>query len=119
MAATKDNDGSDSNFYKSADAFFPAFNHLGLTFDDVTLATLYSEVLPRETHLDTQLADTLRLNIPIISSDMDTVTESRMATAMALNGGLGLIHYNMPERQQLFEVSRVKNHVHGLIQEPI
>jgi IMP dehydrogenase len=50
---------------------------------------------------------------------MDTVTESRMATAMALNGGLGLIHYNMPEREQLSEVSRVKNHVHGLIQEPI
>jgi IMP dehydrogenase len=50
---------------------------------------------------------------------MDTVTESRMAIAMALNGGLGLIHYNMPERQQLSEVSRVKNHVHGLIQEPI
>ena len=50
---------------------------------------------------------------------MDTVTESRMAIAMALNGGLGLIHYNMPERQQLSEVSRVKNHVHGLIQDPI
>src|SRR4029079_9959509 len=54
-----------------------------------------------------------------ISSDMDTVTEARMAIAMALDGGLGLIHYNMPERQQLSEVSRVKNHVHGLIQEPI
>jgi IMP dehydrogenase len=54
-----------------------------------------------------------------MSSDMDTVTESRMAIAMALNGGLGLIHYNMPDRQQLSEVSRVKNHVHGLIQEPI
>jgi IMP dehydrogenase len=61
----------------------------------------------------------LHLNIPVISSDMDTVTESRMAIAMALNGGLGLIHYNMPEREQLSEVSRVKNHVHGLIQEPI
>jgi IMP dehydrogenase len=61
----------------------------------------------------------LRLNIPVISADMDTVTESRMAIAMALNGGLGLLHYNMPERQQLSEVSRVKNHVHGLIQDPI
>ncbi len=61
----------------------------------------------------------LHLHIPIISSDMDTVTESRMAIAMALNGGLGLIHYNMAERQQLSEVSRVKNHVHGLIQDPI
>ena len=59
------------------------------------------------------------MNIPIVSSDMDTVTESKMAIAMALNGGLGLIHYNMPEVQQLQHVSRVKNHVHGLIQDPI
>jgi len=109
----------DNLFYKSASEFFPAHSNVGLTYDDVTLATLYSEILPRDTQLDTALADGLELNIPIISSDMDTVTESRMATAMALNGGLGLIHYNMPERQQLHEVSRVKNHVHGLIQEPI
>ena len=119
MAAIKETDTSDSRFYKPADAFFPAFSNIGLTFDDVTLATLYSEILPRDTHLETDLANGLHLNIPIISSDMDTVTESRMAIAMALNGGLGLIHYNMPERQQLSEVSRVKNHVHGLIQEPI
>jgi IMP dehydrogenase len=119
MAATKESDDLDSRFYKPADSFFPAYSSLGLTFDDVTLATLYSEVLPRDTQLDTTLAEGLHLNIPVISSDMDTVTESRMAIAMALNGGLGLIHYNMPERQQLSEVSRVKNHVHGLIQEPI
>jgi IMP dehydrogenase len=119
MAVIKDSDSFDSRFYKQADAFFPAYTGLGLTFDDITLATLYSEVLPRDTQLDTTIADGLQLNIPIISSDMDTVTESRMAIAMALNGGLGLIHYNMPERQQLSEVSRVKNHVHGLIQEPI
>jgi IMP dehydrogenase len=117
--ATKETENIDSSFYKRADAFFPAFSSIGLTFDDVTLATLYSEVLPRDTQLDTHLANGLHLNIPIISSDMDTVTESRMAIAMALNGGLGLIHYNMPERLQLSEVSRVKNHVHGLIQEPI
>ncbi|MGA2280019.1 MAG: IMP dehydrogenase [Verrucomicrobiota bacterium] len=118
MAATR-NSGFDDPFYQPADQFFPANNKLALTFDDITLATLYSEILPRDTQLDTQLAENLRLNIPIISSDMDTVTESRMAIAMAANGGLGLIHYNMPERQQLSEVSRVKNHVHGLIQEPI
>lgn len=117
--ATKDSDSLDTKFYKSADAFFPAYSTIGLTFDDLTLATRYSEVLPRDTQLDTQLAGNLHLHIPIISSDMDTVTESRMAIAMALNGGLGLIHYNMPERQQLSEVSRVKNHVHGLIQDPI
>jgi IMP dehydrogenase len=118
MAATR-NSGFDDPFYQPADQFFPANNKLALTFDDVTLATLYSEILPRDTQLDTQLAENLRLNIPVISSDMDTVTESRMAIAMAANGGLGLIHYNMPEHQQLSEVSRVKNHVHGLIQEPI
>jgi IMP dehydrogenase len=119
MATSKEPDSLDSRFYKPADAFFPAFSNVGLTFDDVTLATLYSEVLPRETQLDTTLAEGMQLNIPVISSDMDTVTESRMAIAMALNGGLGLIHYNMPDREQLSEVSRVKNHVHGLIQEPI
>lgn len=119
MAVSKDSDQLDSRFYKAADAFFPAYNNIGLTFDDVTLATLYSEVLPRETQLETRLAEGLQLNIPIISADMDTVTDSRMAIAMALNGGLGLIHYNMPERDQLSQVSRVKNHVHGLIQDPI
>src|SRR5881296_3351774 len=119
MAASKELERLDSQFYKPADRFFPAYSELGLTYDDVTLATLYSEILPRDTQLDTTLAEGLRLNIPIISSDMDTVTEARMAIAMALNGGLGVIHYNMPEREQLSEVSRVKNHVHGLIQEPI
>ncbi len=109
----------DAQFYKPAQAFFSAYSSLALTYDDVTLATLYSEILPRDTQLDVTLAEGLNLNIPIISSDMDTVTEARMAIAMALNGGLGLIHYNMPEQQQLHEVSRVKNHVHGLIQEPI
>jgi len=118
MAATR-NSSFDNPFYQPADKFFPANNKIGLTFDDITLATLYSEILPRDTQLDTRLADNLHLHIPAISSDMDTVTESRMAIAMALNGGLGLIHYNMPERQQISEVSRVKNHVHGLIQEPI
>src|SRR5512144_1438983 len=119
MPATKEPDQLDSKFYKPADAFFPAYSNLGLTYDDVTLATLYSQVLPRDTQLETDLAEGLRLNIPIISADMDTVTESRMAIAMALNGGLGLIHYNMTEKEQLSEVSRVKYHVHGLIQEPI
>jgi IMP dehydrogenase len=109
----------DDAFYQPADAFFPAQQGVALTYDDVTLATQYSEILPRDANLDTVLAENLHLQIPIISADMDTVTESRMAIAMALNGGLGLIHYNMPERQQLSEVTRVKYHVHGLIQEPI
>src|SRR4051812_5201631 len=119
MAAHKETDGFDSKFYKAADAFFPAYSGIGLTFDDITLATLYSEILPRETQLETDLGSGLQLHIPIISSDMDTVTESRMAIAMALNGGLGLIHYNMSPKDQVKEVARVKRHIHGLIQDPI
>jgi IMP dehydrogenase len=109
----------DHRFYAPADDFFAAHAGTALTYDDVTLATQYSEVLPRDTLLETELHERLRLRLPIISADMDTVTESAMAIAMALAGGLGLIHCNMPERQQLSEVSRVKNNVHGLIQEPI
>jgi IMP dehydrogenase len=109
----------DEPFYQPAEKFFRANSCTGLTFDDITLATLYSDILPRNTQLDTTLADGLQLHIPVISADMDTVTESRMAIAMALNGGLGLIHYNMPEREQLSEVSRVKFHVPGMISEPI
>ena len=109
----------DSSFYLAAEEFFSVHRHTALTYDDVTLATLHSDVLPRDTQLDVRLTDGIDLHIPLVSADMDTVTESRMAIAMALNGGLGLIHYNMPERDQLREVSRVKNHVHGLIQEPI
>src|SRR5207245_7391830 len=115
MAASKEPDDLDSKFFKPADAFFPAYSHIALTYDDVTLATCYSEILPRDTQLDTTLAEGLTLNIPMISSDMDTVTESRMAIAMALNGGLGVIHYNMPDRQQLSEVGRVKNNVQGFM----
>ena len=82
---------SDSDFYLPAERFFAANLPDALTYDDVSLATLHSEILPKDTDLATSLSDSLRLQIPIISSDMDTVTESRMAIAMALNGGLGLI----------------------------
>ncbi|HEX8297093.1 MAG TPA: IMP dehydrogenase, partial [Chthoniobacteraceae bacterium] len=119
MAASSTSTALDGTFYRPADEFFPEHAGVALTYDDVTLATLYSEILPRETRLETVLHERLHLHIPIISADMDTVTESGMAIAMALNGGLGLIHCNLPERQQLSEVSRVKNNVHGLIQEPI
>jgi IMP dehydrogenase len=110
---------NDNGFYLSADQFFTANLPVGLTYDDLSLATLYSEVLPRQTNLRTQIAPSLQLQIPIISSDMDTVTESKMAIQMALNGGLGLIHYNMSDSAQIHEVARVKNHIHGYIQEPI
>ena len=106
MPSSKTADSLDSTFFKSADAFFPAYSSIGLTYDDATLATLYSEVLPRDTQLDTTLADGLRLNIPVISSDMDTVTESRMAIAMALNGGLGLIHKKELGRDPIAKADR-------------
>ncbi len=110
---------ADSEFYLPADEFFRASLPVALTFDDVSLATLYSEILPKDADTSTTLSDALRLQIPVISSDMDTVTESRMAIAMALNGGLGLIHYNMSPKEQVKEVARVKRHIHGLIQDPI
>jgi IMP dehydrogenase len=106
-------------FYLNADSFFPRCQPAGLTFDDLSLATRYSEVLPRDTNLAVSLSELLNLQIPVISSDMDTVTESKMAIQMALNGGLGLIHYNMTDDAQVKEVARVKNHIHGFIQEPI
>ena len=108
----------DDAFYLPAAEFFARHAGTGLTYDDVTLATLYSEVLPRETRLDTALSDRLSLSLPVVSSDMDTVTEHQMAIAMALNGGLGLLHYNMSEDDQLREVLRVKNHIHGMIADP-
>ena len=119
MAAEQNAKSLDSAFYQTANTFFSNQAGTALTYDDLTLATLYSEVLPSNAALDTELAGGISLHIPLISADMDTVTESQMAISMALNGGLGLIHYNMPEKQQLKEVSRVKNHIHGLIQEPI
>lgn len=109
----------DSAFYQAAEQFFPAQHGTALTYDDVSLATLYSDILPREANLETELAPGMTLPMPMISADMDTVTESSMAIAMALNGGLGLIHCNMTEETQIAELDRVKNNVHGLIRKPI
>ena len=113
------NNSIDETFFLNADAFFAQNAAFGLTYDDVSLATQYSDILPRQTRLDTSISDKVSLALPIISSDMDTVTESQMAIGMALNGGLGLIHCNMSQKEQLVEVARVKNYIHGLIQEPI
>jgi IMP dehydrogenase len=110
---------TDRDFYLGADEFFRANRPTALTFDDISLATLFSDILPR-TPTPRPLSPThLRLPIPIISSDMDTVTESKMAITMALNGGLGIVHYNMSAREQVKEIARVKRHIHGLIQDPI
>ena len=109
----------DNELFLAANEFFSRSLPSGLTFDDVSLVTRYSEVLPGQVKLDTKLCESIHLSLPMISADMDTVTESQMAIGMALNGGMGLIHYNMSQRQQVKEVTRVKHHVHGLIQDPI
>jgi IMP dehydrogenase len=117
--ATSSPSSFDAEFYQPADMFFAANRPVGLTFDDVSLATRFSNILPKDADTATSLSERIHLPIPILSSDMDTVTESRMATAMALNGGMGLIHYNMEPRDQVKAVARVKRHIHGLIQDPI
>ncbi len=90
----------------------------GLTFDDVLLIPQASEVLPGEVDLRTTLADGIELNIPIISSAMDTVTENRLAIAMAREGGMGIIHKNMSIEEQAREVDKVKRSEHGVITDP-
>jgi IMP dehydrogenase len=110
--------GLDNAHYLSADEFFTAVAPDAVTYDDVSLATQFSQVIPRQTDLRTSISESLQLQAPIISSDMDTVTESRMAIAMALNGGMGLIHYNMEGSRQVREVAEVKRHIHGLIRDP-
>ncbi len=91
----------------------------GLTYDDVLLVPDHSEVLPREVDTHSYLTRDIRLNLPIISAAMDTVTEHRMAIAMAANGGLGIIHKNMSIEQQAEEVRRVKRSESGMIVDPI
>ncbi|MBO7662770.1 MAG: IMP dehydrogenase [Clostridia bacterium] len=90
----------------------------GLTFDDVLLVPARSEVLPRDVDLSIQLAKNIRLNIPMMSAAMDTVTDSRMAIAMAREGGLGIIHKNMTIEEQAAQVDKVKRSEHGVITDP-
>ncbi|MFP4187090.1 MAG: IMP dehydrogenase [Acholeplasmataceae bacterium] len=90
-----------------------------LTFDDVLLEPRYSDVLPRDVDLRTNLTKRIRLNIPLLSSAMDTVTESAMAIAVARQGGIGIIHKNMTIDQQVAHIRRVKLADHGLIGDPV
>jgi IMP dehydrogenase len=90
-----------------------------LTFDDVLLVPAYSEVLPRDTSLVTQLTRDITLNIPLVSAAMDTVTESRLAIAMAQEGGIGIIHKNLSAEEQAREVARVKRHEFGIVIDPV
>src|SRR2546428_7343536 len=97
------------------------FGREGLTFDDVLLVPAYSEVLPTPEYISTSTVFTpnITLNMPIISAAMDTVTEGRMAIAMAREGGIGVIHRNMPIEDQAREVDKVKRSEAGMIVEPI
>jgi len=90
----------------------------GLTFDDVLLQPGKSEVLPKDVKVNTYLTKKIRLNIPLLSASMDTVTESKMAIAIAREGGIGIIHKNMSIEKQALEVDRVKRSEHGIITDP-
>jgi IMP dehydrogenase len=90
-----------------------------LTFDDVLLVPARSEVLPRDVDVSTYLTKKIKLNIPLMSAGMDTVTDSRMAISVAREGGIGIIHKNMSVEQQALEVDKVKRSEHGVITDPI
>ena len=91
----------------------------GLTYDDVLLVPNYSEVLPREVDIRTQFTRNIRINVPVVSAAMDTVTESRMAIAMAREGGIGVLHKNMSIEFQAMKVRKVKRAESGMIMDPV
>ncbi len=90
-----------------------------LTFDDVLLVPAFSQVLPRDTSLATQFTRGIRLNLPLVSAAMDTVTEARLAIAIAQEGGIGIVHKNLTPQQQAAEVARVKRYESGVLRDPI
>lgn len=92
---------------------------LGLTYDDVLLLPAYSEVLPREVDISSQFSKNIKLNTPVVSAAMDTVTESSMAIALAQEGGIGVLHKNMSIEEQSSEVRKVKRSESGMIQDPV
>ncbi|MGH8747402.1 MAG: IMP dehydrogenase, partial [Burkholderiales bacterium] len=90
-----------------------------LTFDDVLLLPAHSRVLPRDVSLKTRLTRTLVLNIPLVSAAMDTVTEARLAIAVAQEGGIGIVHKNLPPKTQAAEVAKVKRFESGVLRDPM
>lgn len=103
----------------SVTAFMANFPGEALTYDDVTLVTQYADFLPDETSTVSRLTSRININAPFISAAMDTVTESNMAIAMALGGGIGVIHKNLSSEEQTRQVRLVKNHLNGLILSPV
>ena len=101
------------------DQFMRAFPHEGLTFDDVSLSAEYADFLPADASLSTRLTRRISLSVPMLSSAMDTVTESRMAIAMAMLGGIGIVHKNLSVQKQSAIVRSVKHHLNGLIEQPV
>lgn len=97
----------------------PKFVEDGLTFDDVLLVPAYSEVLPRDVNISTQLTKNIRINIPMVSAAMDTVTEANLAIALARQGGIGILHKNMSIEKQAELVRKVKRSENGLILDPV
>ena len=87
----------------------------GLTFDDLLLVPNFSDILPKDVNLKTKLTNHINLNIPILSAAMDTVTESKLAIALAREGGIGVIHKNLSIKKQASEVDRVKRSESGMI----
>ena len=104
---------------KYLDAFMKTFPFEGLTYDDVTLVTQYADFLPDDASLETKLTSRQKMKVPFISAAMETVTEAPMAIAMALAGGIGVIHKNLEEDAQAAEVAKVKNYLNGLIAKPV
>jgi IMP dehydrogenase len=90
-----------------------------LTFDDVLLVPAFSAVLPKDTSLQTQFSRRIELNLPLVSAAMDTVTEARLAIAMAQEGGMGIIHKNLTAKEQAFQVRKVKRHESGVLRDPV
>ena len=90
-----------------------------LTFDDVLLVPAFSQVLPKDASLSTQFSRNIRLNLPLVSAAMDTVTEARLAIAIAQEGGIGIVHKNLTAQQQAAEVARVKRYESGVLRDPV
>ncbi|MFA7160460.1 MAG: IMP dehydrogenase, partial [Kiritimatiellia bacterium] len=107
------------NKAKAVEAFFKSIGGGGITFDDVSLLPRYADFLPKDADISGRLTRRIKVNIPFVSAAMDTVTESKMAIAMAMLGGIGIVHKNLDPERQCREVEIVKHYLNGLILHPV